>query len=174
MNLTLLLHVEREVAFPTRKHLNPVLCILQIKHFKIIVPNFLLRREKCVCVCVLFLFLFKKKPWIHAFIPFWKLNYNIAQSSLFHYLLLYPSSLLNFTVGPLTFQIYLLSSWRPSSVHWKILSLLPPSGPTVLQGEVHALLSLLFCMIKFLCFAMSHFSYVLYLFYSSWYVNQLV
>lgn len=46
MNLTLLLHIERQVAFPPEITSIPVLCILQIKHFKIFFPQFLSQKRE--------------------------------------------------------------------------------------------------------------------------------
>lgn len=157
MNLILLFHIEREVTFPPESTSIPILCILQIKRFKII-SNFLLRREVFGLVIPFFSLRLSKKTWVHVFIPLWKLNTNIAQISLFHYFLAYPSSRHSFIVDFPTFQIYLLSSsCGPFLVNQKILfSFLPDSGPVVSLGEVSCFI--LTCLLQDQIPAFCHFS----------------
>lgn len=138
MNLILLLHIEREVTFPPESTLISILCILQIKHFKVNFQFPSQNREVFGLVIPFSSLCLRKKTWVHVFIPLWKLNTNIAQISLFHNFLVYPSSLHNFIVDSPTFQIYLLSSsCGPFLVYQTILfSFLPNSGPVLLLGEV--------------------------------------
>lgn len=128
VNLTLLLHVEWEVAFPPESTSIPVLCMLQIKHFKIMFSQVSFSEESVLWSGYFsFPFMFRRKTWIYAFISFWKLSTNIAPISLFRYSLLHPSSLHNFTIGSPTFQIYLVPSRHgPSLVPQKIRFLFCP------------------------------------------------
>lgn len=119
-----------------------VVCILQIKYF--IFPHFLLRRVWSLIWLFLDLY-FRKKTWIYAFIPLWKLRTNIAQTSV-PLLSILPS-----TTWPLVQHPKLcLCSARCGSLlssRGKYLPFPAPFRPNWFM--LHPLL--LFCLIRCLC-----------------------
>lgn len=148
MNLTLLLHIEREVAFPPESASIPVLCILQIKHFKIIFfCNSLLRREKCCVWLFLLLFCVQKEPLNSCFYPTLKTKYQYCSNfsiPLFSNVT-FCTSASKFIYAPP--DVALPQFTRGS------FSFLPPSKPIALHGEVSCLIftSLLHDQIPVFC-----------------------
>lgn len=173
MNLILLLHIEREVTFPPESTLISILCILQIKHFKVNFQFPSQNREVFGLVIPFSSLCLRKKTWVHVFIPLWKLNTNIAQISLFHNFLVYPSSQLYcwFSNIPNLFALLQL---------WPLLGLPDNSFFFSAQFRPSSLARWSFMLFPYFSFAWSNSCVLPFLivltfstfFYFSWYVNQ--